>query len=160
MCEQPLTLTAARGCCTSVARRDVSQTHARHLPHMGGVGRARRLPFPLSPLWLCRRRGATHMAAVNAGRDPASPNALRLTVRPHDPCGAFKIVRYTLISVSTVICIQACRRAKGGHALAAMVLPVLALLLTHNPAERVPSGCNALPACNVLRYSALCASSH
>ena len=54
---------------------------------------------------------------------------------------------------------QACRQAKGGPTRSCEGSSLLASLLTHNPAKRVPSGCSVLPACNVLRYSVLCASS-
>ena len=90
-----------------------------------------------------------------AGRNPASPNVFRLTVCEHDPFGPSKIVRYYCW-----YCIQARRRDKGRHALSRLVSLLLALLLTHNPARRVPSGGNVLLCMQVLRYSALCASSH
>ena len=74
-----------------------------------------------------------------AGRNPASANALRLDVYEHDPFGPSKIVRYSVSTVFKRVDKVDKRQAKVDTR-SCDVSSLLASPLTHNPAERDPSG--------------------
>ena len=115
-------------------------------------------PWPCTPC--ARALGLPVITSrYHAGRNPASPNALRLTVWNHVPFEPSRLVRYFVRTVFK--CVDKLR--VDSRSRRALCPPCWLPYYSTIP----PNGCDhsgsrmqcPSPACNVLRYSVLCASS-